>query len=72
MGEGIKREHGEAYPSGTDAVAAPATVSGESVSNPTDLKGWEGEADDRDAASQETCLHAGAFPGVRPGKRSIL
>ena len=38
-------------------MAAPATVSGESVSNPTDLKGWEGEADDPDAASQETCLH---------------
>ena len=28
-GAGIKREHGEAYPSGTDTVAAPATVSGE-------------------------------------------
>lgn len=25
---GIKREHGEAYPAGTETVAAPATVSG--------------------------------------------
>ena len=26
---GMKREHGEAYPKGTETVAAPATVSGE-------------------------------------------
>jgi hypothetical protein len=25
----MKREHGEAYPKGTETVAAPATVSGE-------------------------------------------
>ena len=28
----MKWEHGEAYPTGTEAVAAPATVSGESAS----------------------------------------
>ena len=27
--EGIKRERGEVYPSGTESAAAPATVSGE-------------------------------------------
>jgi hypothetical protein len=35
--EGIKREHGADYPSGANAVAAPATVSGQSPSLPTDL-----------------------------------
>ena len=28
-GFGIKREHGQAYPTGTESVAAPATVGGE-------------------------------------------
>ena len=30
-GKRIKREHGVAYPSGTETVAAPATVSGECI-----------------------------------------
>src|SRR5690606_25476389 len=33
----VKREHGEAYPSGAESVAAPATVSGERCPNATGL-----------------------------------
>jgi hypothetical protein len=32
---GIKREHGEAYPKGTETVAAPATVSGKPAAHAT-------------------------------------
>jgi hypothetical protein len=53
--EGIKREHGADYPSGANAVAAPATVSGQSPSLPTDLSDREGDGDDKEAVSQETC-----------------
>ena len=47
----MKREHGEAYPSGAETVAAPATVSGELHRNwPLAGNGWEGAMD---AATRE-------------------
>jgi hypothetical protein len=46
----MKREHGEAYPIGTETVAAPATVSGERRLNYAtgDEPGRQGEAETRE------------------------
>ena len=56
----MKREHGEGYPSGTETVAAPATVSGESVFEMplADANASVGKVNDRSRpASQETCRY---------------
>lgn len=50
----LKREHGEAYPKGTETVAAPATVSGEWDCIMPLVNNREGAAQQR-PASQETC-----------------
>jgi iron complex transport system ATP-binding protein len=50
----MKREHGEAYPIGTETVAAPATVSGERRLTMPLAISREGKAKLR-PASQETC-----------------
>lgn len=50
----LKREHGEAYPTGTKTVAAPATVSGEWDCIMPLVNNREGAVQQR-PASQETC-----------------
>src|SRR5690606_1554721 len=51
----LNREHGEAYPSGTETEAAPATVSAErhpSRPLPRADPGWEGRVRRRDARAR--------------------
>jgi hypothetical protein len=64
-GAGIKREHGEAYPSGTDTVAAPATVSGERNPNmPLASNPGVGKAGERsDPRARRPASHN---PGAEP------
>jgi len=52
-----KREYGEVYPSGPDAVAAPATVSGEWPSGYPLAQAAGKDEGPRRTASQETCHH---------------
>jgi iron complex transport system ATP-binding protein len=55
---GMKREHGEAYPKGTETVAAPATVSGERrLTMPLAPRpGRQGEAETREPGDLPSIL----------------
>ncbi len=48
---GMKREYGEEEPRGAKSVTAPATVSGERLSNPLGHRAWEGDKTQRPAKS---------------------